>query len=449
MNPSEDQSELRDLFARQAAGVPVPEPRLTEITNHDAATPPTRARDASRVVLVAAAAAMVVTGLVGIGMWRSADAPDLSPNGNSLDLTDTTAHPDVVQAPADSAAVTTSEPTFPQADPNAENFLITGTDNNACVDPDSPYAPAFGDRSNMGERSDTIMMWRVDPTTSQVTVLSFPRDLWVTIDDRPGQQRINAAYERDNPQKLINTIYNNFGITTDHFIQVDFCAFKTLVDAVDGVTVPFATPVRDSTTGLNVPAAGCFTFDGDHALAYVRSRHLESYTPDGGWVADPTSDLGRISRQQDFMRRTITQLLDQGAFDPSVAAALVETLSNYIVTDPGLTPRKMLELAGVLKNIDPTDITTYQIETSETTIQGNSILIPELDSTNMQAILAIFQGRATLADAPDVNDHPTQDTTEPTVTIEPTNPTVVAEEHIFGVVPDPTAVCPPSPNRPD
>src|SRR6478609_147158 len=291
MNPSEDQSELRDLFARQAAGVPVPEPRLTEITNHDAATPPTRARDASRVVLVAAAAAMVVTGLVGIGMWRSADAPDLSPSGNSLDLTDTTAHPDVVQAPADSAAVTTSDPTFPQADPNAENFLITGTDNNACVDPDSPYAPAFGDRSNMGERSDTIMMWRVDPTTSQVTVLSFPRDLWVTIDDRPGQQRINAAYERDNPQKLINTIYNNFGITTDHFIQVDFCAFKTLVDAVDGVTVPFATPVRDSTTGLNVPAAGCFTFDGDHALAYVRSRHLESYTPDGGWVPDPTSDL--------------------------------------------------------------------------------------------------------------------------------------------------------------
>ncbi len=88
------------------------------------------------------------------------------------------------------------------------------------------------------------MMWRINPDTSQVAVLSFPRDLWVTIDGRQAKQRINVAYERDNPQKLINTIYQNFGIVTDHFIQVDFCAFQKLVNAVDGVTVPFATPVQ-------------------------------------------------------------------------------------------------------------------------------------------------------------------------------------------------------------
>ena len=127
------------------------------------------------------------------------------------------------------------------------------------------------------------MMWRVNPATSQVAVLSFPRDLWVTIAGRSSQQRINAAYERDNPQQLIDTIYQNFFIPTDHFVQVDFCAFKTLVDAVDGVTVPFATPVSDPTTGLYVPEAGCFTFNGDHALAYVRSRHLEYQTLDGEW----------------------------------------------------------------------------------------------------------------------------------------------------------------------
>ena len=101
---------------------------------------------------------------------------------------------------------------FPPAEPGAKNFLITGADNNSCVDPDSPYAPAFGDRSNIGERSDTIMMWRVNPDTSQVAVLSFPRDLWVTIAGRSSKQRINVAYERDNPQLLIDTIYQNFGI---------------------------------------------------------------------------------------------------------------------------------------------------------------------------------------------------------------------------------------------
>ncbi len=132
--------------------------------------------------------------------------------------------------------------TFPPAEPGAKNILITGADNNACIDPDSPYAPAFGDRSSLGERSDTIMMWRVNPATTQVAVLSFPRDLCVDIAGTSRKGRINEAYERDNPQKLIDTIYQNFGINTDHFVQVDFCAFKTLVDAVGGVAVPFETP---------------------------------------------------------------------------------------------------------------------------------------------------------------------------------------------------------------
>ena len=274
MTPSEDRADLRDLFTVQANGLSVPEPtRLSEITHDVDPARPGRVRSASRVVLLGAAAAVVITGLTGIALWRSADAPNLQPTGDSLVDGTTVDEPGVLPAPTADATVTTSASAFPMADPGARNFLITGADNNACVDPDSPYARAFGDRENIGERSDTIMMWRINPATSQIAVLSFPRDLWVTIDGQSNQQRINTAYERDNPQKLINTIYSNFGITTDHFIQVDFCAFKTLVDAVDGVSVPFATPVRDTSTGLNVPDAGCYTFDGDHALAYVRSRN--------------------------------------------------------------------------------------------------------------------------------------------------------------------------------
>ncbi len=199
--------------------------------------------------------------------------------------------------------------TFPPAEPGARNILITGADNNACLDPDSRFAPAFGDRQGLGERSDTIMMWRVNPATNQVAVLSFPRDLWLKIDGRSSKGRINEAYERDDPQRLINTIRQNFGIETDHFVQVDFCAFKELVDAVGGVAVPFETPVRDGATGLIVEEAGCFTFSGEHALAYVRSRKMEYLTEDGRWERDGTSDLGRISRQQDFIRRVGDELL--------------------------------------------------------------------------------------------------------------------------------------------
>lgn len=318
-------------------------------------------------------------------------------------------------APDGNTAVVDAEPsgpveTFPQAEPDAKNFLITGADNNECVDPDSPFAGAFGDRgASFGERSDTIMLWRVNPSNSQVAVLSFPRDLWVNISGRSSQQRINVAYERDDPQRLIDTINDNFGISVDHFIQVDFCAFKLLVDAVGGVSVPFDFPVQDPNTGLNVPEPGCFTFDGDHGLAYVRSRKLQWFdystpsasNPDGTWRTDGTSDLGRISRQQDFIRRTVASLLDAGAFNPSVIRALIQTSDDYVVVDSDLSLTKQLEFAGVLRGIDPNEITTYQIEASGTTIQGQSVLIPRINGQNMRSVLALFRGEATLADAPE------------------------------------------------
>lgn len=307
-------------------------------------------------------------------------------------------------ATADSA--TTTEPaapavTFPDADPEAQNFLITGADNGACVDPDSPYAGTFGDREGMGERSDTIMVLRVDPVAKRVAILSFPRDLYVEIADGGGMSRINSAYERDEPQRLADTIYDNFDIPIDHYIQVDFCAFKTLVDAVGGVAVPFEYPARDDNTGLNVPEAGCFTFNGEHALAYVRSRHYEYEDPagSGNWQTDPTSDLGRISRQQDFLRRTLSSLLDTGPLNPRVARGLIRATTTYITTDRDLTPAKMLEFAGVMNDVDPGSILTYQVEATGRTIGGAAVLIPNVDSENMQAVLRIFRGQTSLADA--------------------------------------------------
>jgi len=377
-------------------------------------------------------------------------------------LVTTVTAPTVTDAVTDEVTpqTTTAPPeTFPPAEPDAKNFLITGADNNSCIDPDSPYAPAFGDRSNLGERSDTIMMWRVNPSTSQIAVLSFPRDLFVDIAGTSRKGRINEAYERDNPQKLIDTIFQNFGINTDHFVQVDFCAFRTLVDAVDGVAVPFDTPVRDPNTGLNVPVAGCFTFDGDHALAYVRSRKLQSLDENGEWTQDPTSDLGRISRQQDFLRRTVSRLLSKGAYNPDVAGGLIETSSEYIVTDPALTPGKMLEFAGVLSGVDPDEITTYQINANPRNIQGAAVLVPSIGGDNMQAVLAVFRGEATLAEAPDQvldtvvdttvaatpapttpsNDPGPSATTPESATT--TLPSVIADQNEFGFVPDKNISC--------
>lgn len=343
---------------------------------------------------------------------------------------------------------TTPPPTFPDADTGAQNFLITGADNGACIDPDSPYAGAFNNRDGLGERSDTIMMFRVDAATSRLAVLSFPRDLFVRIAGSGSLARINSAYRRDDPQRLIDTIADNFGIFTDHFIQVDFCAFKTLVDAVGGVAVPFAYPARDPNTGLNVPTTGCFRFDGEHALAYVRSRKYDYEDPPGSgdWERDGTSDLGRISRQQDFLRRVLSSVLARGPLNPAVAGGLIEAAQNYIVTDDELSPARLLEFAGVLNNVAPGGIPSYQIETSGRTVNGAQILDPEIEGENMQEVLRLFRGELSLDAAPQqVFDTPPTTDDAPVTTTDGTTPvstgttTPAQGETVTTLAPDPDA----------
>ncbi|MGA1345642.1 MAG: LCP family protein [Ilumatobacteraceae bacterium] len=282
-------------------------------------------------------------------------------------------------------------------EPEAANFLLVGTDNNACLDPGSKYAPYILGRENFGERADVIMVWRVNPDTGDVAALSLPRDLYVRIDG--GRQgRINAAFDSQDPNRLINTIRNNFGIETDHYIQVDFCAFKTLVDSVGGVGIPLPSPIRDRGTGLELISSGCTTLDGDDALAYVRSRYLEYERPagSGNWVIDPSSDWGRIARQQDFIRRTIATVITGGLYQPSVARGLIEANADDVVTDSELSLTTMLGFANTLRTVDTNAISSYQIEATGRTVGGQAVLIPTLANETMRGILDIFQGDSTI-----------------------------------------------------
>lgn len=283
--------------------------------------------------------------------------------------------------------------TFPATDPAATNFLIIGGDNNSCADPGSPYAKSFANDASSGERSDAIMVVRLDASSDQVSVLSFPRDLWVKIPGN-GSGRINAAYRRDDPQLLIDTLKSEFGVPVDHFIQLDFCAFQRFVDAVGGVTVPMPYAVRDTSTGLDVAQPGCTTFSGDEALAYVRSRHLEYMDEAGAWHEDPSSDLGRIARQQDFVRRVLARASSSGILTPRGVTALYEAYRDDLVVDTGLTIAKMLEFVGALTTVSPGDIHGYQIEATGRNIAGAAVLVWDKNSASMNAILDNFRGVA-------------------------------------------------------
>ena len=301
------------------------------------------------------------------------------------------------------------------------------------------------------------MIWRANPKENQLAVLSLPRDLYVDI--AGGRKaRINSAYRRDDPTKLIDTIFLNFGIPIDHYVQIDFCAFERLVDAVGGVEVPFAFPARDRHSGLLIPEAGCVNLDGDNALAYVRSRHYQFEDPpgSGNWITDGTSDFGRIARQQDFLRRVVSTVINDGLYSPKLATALITTNRDFLVTDEDLTVRRMLEFANTLRRLDPAEITTYRVESSsELNDYGESIERPLIGGSNMKAILAVFRGEATLASAPNQEFATEQTTTtSPTTTtgdssvpdnpdgvVATTLPQVEASENIVGIAPDRNVIC--------
>ncbi len=279
---------------------------------------------------------------------------------------------------------------------NAKNFLLTGSDNGACPDAGDGTAGGIGDRGSFGERSDTIMILRVDPTVNDVAVLSFPRDLWVSISGTTRQARINSAFDAKDPSRLIRTINDNFGVPVDHYVNVNLCAFKEIVDSVGGVKIPFDYRTKDDKVGLREVGPGCVELRGSQALAYVRSRSGYKYFDETKqkWASDPTGDIGRINRQQDFLRRSMQRALDRASTSPATANALLNVALQRVITDDRITPRDLLTLAQAMRNLDTTGVKSYTIEWSMRRIGGESVLMPIIDTDSMQQILKVFRGEA-------------------------------------------------------
>ncbi len=296
--------------------------------------------------------------------------------------------------------VPTGDPNLnlPAGDLSAKNFLITGSDNDSCVKKDSPYYGGFGNRAGFGERSDSIMVIRVNPIDNQAAILSFPRDMWVKQAGSSRHNRINANFDKKNPNRLIRTLKENFGIGIDHYVNIDFCAFAAIVDAVGGVRVPFQFKARDRHTGFKVLRARvCYTFSGDHALAYMRSRHYQWYDPSlAKWRTDPASDYGRISRQQDFTRRMIRKALNKAKTSPRAATGILNAALKNIITDSRLTPLTVLQLGQAMKNFDSNTMGSYTMPGVGQLIDDNAVIVPTLDTPLAKKILAVFQGTASL-----------------------------------------------------
>jgi LCP family protein required for cell wall assembly len=233
-----------------------------------------------------------------------------------------------------------------------ENFLVIGSDSRSFVSSAVDREHFGSSVAQGGSRSDTIMVAHIDPAGGGTLLVSFPRDLWVTIPGH-GQQKINAAFNH-GPQTVIDTIEQNFGVPINHYLEVDFDGFRNVVNAVGSVPLFFPTIARDLMTGLDVTTPGCAQFDGERSLQYVRSRHYEYRTsPTSRWRSDPTADLGRIRRQQYFIRSLAQAAIRRGLNNPLRITGIVHSALRSLTADQGLDARSLIRLANALRDTDP------------------------------------------------------------------------------------------------
>jgi LCP family protein required for cell wall assembly len=225
---------------------------------------------------------------------------------------------------------------------NGTNFLIIGSDSRSFVDNAVDYE-AFSDKDteNAPPRSDTMMVLHANGDNS--FAVSFPRDLWVNIPGK-GEAKLNAAFN-DGPQKVVDTLQSDFNVPVNHYLEVDFETFEGIVNAIGTVPVWVPGVIKDKYTGLGMLGPSCTRVDGALALKWVRARNIQILDPTKGTLdrddglrwspLDATADIGRIKRQQDFVKKLGRIAVERTLDDPFIAPDIVDALLPNLHADQG------------------------------------------------------------------------------------------------------------------
>ncbi|MEV3909764.1 LCP family protein [Streptomyces canus] len=188
------------------------------------------------------------------------------------------------------------------------NYLIVGSDSRAGLSSEQKKQLHTG--SAEGKRTDSMMILHTGSNGD--TLISLPRDSDVEIPTFVGSEsgktykgtgrhvKLNAAYAEDGPELLVRTVEFNTGLKIDHYVEIGFAGFASIVDAVGGVEIDIDKGFKDKYSGADF-TAGKQKLNGDQALAFVRTRH-----------AFAASDLQRTKNQQKFLAALAHQVATPG-----------------------------------------------------------------------------------------------------------------------------------------
>lgn len=223
-------------------------------------------------------------------------------------------------------------------------------------------------------RADSIILCSFRKDDGTLTMTSFLRDLYLPIPGH-GSDRINSAYAYGGAKLLKKTITENFDISVDGTIEVDFSRFASVVDVLGGVTIPLRQDEADyinQETGSSL-TEGTQTLTGQQALVYSRIRSL-----------DADGDFSRTDRQRKVMSSVVDSYRNAGI--PALMKLLKEILP-MLSTD--MTESRLLMLAlEVFPMLSDLELSSQSLPAPgscwDETIRGMAVLVADMDTLKSQ-----------------------------------------------------------------
>ena len=258
------------------------------------------------------------------------------------------------------------------------DLLLVGVD--TC---EEKYAHLFGKRCSGGDARGTLndvnLLVHVSAEPRRITAVSFPRDLMIPIPECEGadgntrsamsKQALNVAYEHGGEKGGLNCVAKTITALTGEDIEfaakVTFGGVIEITDAIGGVDVCLATPIKDKFTGLDMEA-GDHTIQGLEALQFLRTRK---------GVGDG-SDLGRIGNQQQYMSSLARKMISGEVLgNVPVMLRLADTALQNLETSTSLAdPMKVVQIALAVKSVPFEDIVFVQYPTLEDPSDRNKVV---------------------------------------------------------------------------
>lgn len=210
-------------------------------------------------------------------------------------------------------------------------------------------------------RSDTMMLFTIDPVGKRAQLLSIPRDTYVNVPGH-GMTKINHAYAYGKYPLAEKTVERFLNVKIDHHAIVNYDAVRELTIAVGGVEVYLPVDYKYTDPSVVPPLkidfkAGYQLVKGDDAIRFLRIRKIFE-----------DQDIGRIGQQQKFLMSLFKKMKE-----PSMIwklPKLLDIVDKYVETD--LTYGQIADLSYFALSMDMDNIETCHLE-------GEGVRIGDLD----------------------------------------------------------------------